>query len=62
MYVLFRRSFKTAIFSGFLKVAIATINFMNKVYNGGFVPEFSLSMLKEIVALVQWKLGNEEQN
>ena len=62
MYVLFRRSFKTAIFSGSLKVVIATINFMNKVCNGGFVPEFSVSVLKEIVALVQRKLGNEEQN
>ena len=36
MSVLFRRSFKTAIFSRFLKVAIATSNFMNEVYNGGF--------------------------
>ena len=35
MSVLIRRSFKTAIFSRFSKVAIATSNFMNKVYNGG---------------------------
>ena len=25
---------------------------MKKVYNGGFVPQFSVSMLKEIIALV----------
>ena len=52
MSVLFRRSFKTAIFSRFLKVAIAASNFMNKVYNGGFAPEFSVPMLKETIALV----------
>ena len=51
--VLFRCSFKTAIFSRFLKVAIATSNFMNEVYNGGFAPEFSVSMLKETIALVK---------
>ena len=27
-------------------------NFMNKVHNGGFSPEFSVSMLKEIIAMV----------
>ena len=53
MSVLFRRSFKTAIFSTFLKVTIETSNFMNKVYNGGFAPEFSVSMLKETIVLVQ---------
>ena len=26
---------------------------MNKVYNGGFAPEFSVSMLKEVIALVR---------
>ena len=52
MSVLFRRSFKTATFSRFLKVAIATSNFMNEVYNGGFAPEFSVSMLKGTIALV----------
>ena len=26
---------------------------MNKVYNGGFAPEFSVSMLKETIVLVQ---------
>ena len=36
MSILFRGSVKTAIFSRFLKVAIATSNFMNEVYNGGF--------------------------
>ena len=35
-------------FSRFLKVAIATSNFMNEVYNGGFLPEFNISMLKKI--------------
>ena len=52
MPVLFRRSSKTAIFSRFIKVAIPTSNFMNEVYNGGFSPEFSVSMLKENIALV----------
>ena len=52
MSVLFRRSSKTAMLSRFLKVAIATLNFMNEVYNGGFSPEFSVSLLKEIIALV----------
>ena len=49
---LFRRLFRTAIFSRFSKVAIATTNFINEFYNGGFSPEFSVSMLKEIIALV----------
>ena len=57
MSVLFRRSFKTVIFSRFLKVAIATSNFMNKVYNGGLAPEFSISMLKETIAPV-WDYGD----
>ena len=48
MSVLFRRLFRTAIFSRFSKVATATSNFMNEFYNGGFAPEFSVSMLKEI--------------
>ena len=26
---------------------------MNKVYNGGLTPEFNVSMLKEIIALVE---------
>ena len=26
---------------------------MNEVYNGGFVPEFSVSMLKETITLVR---------
>ena len=50
--VLYRRSFQTAMFSRFLKVAIATSNFKNQVYNCGFAPEFSVLMLKEIIALV----------
>ena len=39
MAVLFGHSSKTAMFSRFLKVAIATSNWMNEVYNGGFSPE-----------------------
>ena len=53
MSVLFRWSFKTAIFGRFLKVAIATSNLMSEVYNGGFAPEFSVSMLKETIALIR---------
>ena len=52
MSVLFRCFVRTAIFSRFLKVAIATSNFINKVYNGRFVPESSVSMLKETIVLV----------
>ena len=52
MSVLFRCCSKTAIVSKFLKVAITTSNFLNKVYNGGFALEFSVSMLKETIALV----------
>ena len=58
MSVLFRRSFNTAIFCRFLKMAIATSNFMNDVYNGGFLPEFNVSMLKETIALV-WDYVSE---
>ena len=50
MFVFSRFSFK---FSIFLKVAIATQNFMNEVYQCGFAPEFSVSILKEISALGQ---------
>ena len=53
MSVLCRRSLKTVIFSRFLKVAIATLNFMNEIYDGGFAPEFSVLMLKESMALVR---------
>ena len=52
MSVLFRRFFKAAIFSRYLKVAIATSNFMKEVYHGRFGPESSVSMLKETIALV----------
>ena len=51
MSVLFRLLFRTAIFSRFSKVVIATSNFMNEFFNGGFAPEFNVSMLKEILAL-----------
>ena len=53
MSVLFTRLFKTAIFSRSSKVVIVTSNFMNEFYNGGYLPEFSVSMLKEIIALVR---------
>ena len=53
MSVTFRHSLITAIFSRFLKVAIATSDIMNEVYNGGFAPEFSVSMLKETIALIR---------
>ena len=39
--------------SRFSKVAIATSNFMKQFYNGGFAPEFSVSVLKKTIALVQ---------
>ena len=59
MSVLFRRSFKIAIFSRLFKVAIATSSFMNEVYNGGFAPEFSVLMLKETIALVRDVHGSQ---
>ena len=52
MSIFFRLSFNTSIFSRFLKVAIATSNFINEVYNGRFTLEFSVSMLRETIALV----------
>ena len=52
MSVLSRCSSKTAIFSRFLKVAIAASNFMNQVYNGGYAPEFSVSVLKETIMVL----------
>ena len=52
MAVLFRSSFKTVFFRTLLKVAIATSNFMNAIYNGGFVTEISVSMLKGTIVLV----------
>ena len=53
MFVLFRHSFRTAIFNRFLELAIATSNSINKFYNSGFRPEFSISMSKETIALVR---------
>ena len=53
MSVLFRQLFRTAIFSRFSKVAIAKSDFMNEFYNGRFVTEFSVSMLKETMGLVR---------
>ena len=51
--VLFRRLFTTAIFSRFSKVAIATSNFMKEFYNCRIAPDFSVSVLKETIALVR---------
>ena len=53
MPVLFTRCFKAAIFSRSFEVAIATSNFMKEVYNGGFAPEFSVSMFIKTIALVR---------
>ena len=53
MSVLFRRLFRNVIFSRFSKVAIAASNVMNEFFNGGFWPEFTVSVLKEIIALVR---------
>ena len=53
LFVFSRLSFKTAIFSSFLKVAIATSNFMNKVYDSGFGADFRESNLREIITLIQ---------
>ena len=52
MSVLFRRLFRTAIFIRFSKEALATSNLMKEFYNGEFAHEFSVSMLKETIALV----------
>ena len=52
MSVLLRRSSKTAMFSRFLNIVIATSNVMHEVYDGGIPPEFSVSMLKIIIALL----------
>ena len=40
-------------FSRFCKVVIATSNFLNEFYNGGFAQEVSAAMLKEIIVLVR---------
>ena len=44
MSVFTRRSIKTAVLSRFLKVTIAALNIMNKVYKGEFALERSISM------------------
>ena len=54
--------FKTALFTRFLKVVTATSNLIIKVYNGGFVTEFSVSVLKETMQRHYQKLGNRKQN
>ena len=65
LFVLFRRLFRTAIISRFSKVAIATSNFMKQFYNGGFAPEFSVSVLKKRsrqFKIMYLKRGNKKQN
>ena len=42
----------------FLKMAVATSNFMNESYNGEFAPGFSVSMLTVTIALV-WDYVSE---
>ena len=44
---LFRRLFRTAIFSRFSKRAIVMSNFLSEFYNCGFEPEFSVLMQKK---------------
>ena len=63
--VLFRRPFNTAIFNRFLKVTIATSNFLKVFHNDGFWPEFSVSMLKKPsrqFEITYLNLGNKKQN
>ena len=48
----FRRLFTPAIFTISSKLATGTSNFMNNFYNGGFAPEFTVSMLKIFLTLV----------
>ena len=70
MPILFRHSFKTAINSRFLNVAIATSNFMDEVCNGGFAPKLSVSMLSwwfqkkpsRQFEIMYMKLRNKKQN
>ena len=52
MSVLFRRLFRTAIFSRFSQVAIATSNFMNEFYNGGFTWERNMEGRLEVLSYV----------
>ena len=48
----FRRLFSPAILTISSKLATGTSNFMNNFYNGGFAPEFTVSMLKIFLTLV----------
>ena len=64
MSVLFRRLFRTAIFSRFSKVAIPTSIFMNEFYNCGFlclVFQCSKKSLRQFEIMYQ-KQGNKKQN
>ena len=53
MSALFRGLFRTAIFRRFSEVPIATSIFMTEFNNSGFAQEISISLLKEIIALVR---------
>ena len=55
----------TVMFRRLLKMAIATSNFMNEVYNDEFAPVFSVLVLKEVITPVRnfyRKLESEKQN
>ena len=54
MSLLFRRSFKTAILSRFLKVAIATPNFMNEV--------IKKERKKQIVKMIKANVNNNNND
>ena len=50
-------------FSRVLKLALATSDFMNKLYNDRFAPEFSILVLKEIgVRSYVYEIENKKQN
>ena len=53
MSALFRGLFRTAIFSRFSEVPIATSIFMTEFNNSSFAQEISISLLKETTALVR---------
>ena len=48
-------------FSRFSKLDIATSNFQNEFYNGGYVQEVSVAMLKEIIQFEIMSLKRENQ-
>ena len=52
MYILFKCSSKTAVLSRLFKASTTMSNFMNKEFNGDFSSEFSVLMLKEVIAII----------